>query len=139
MIDVQPFRDPDIYEIAVQPMQVVDMMPREWLLANAVPNGPVWTVRDMGGRIVCIAGLMVASETYATAWALVAEQKGNAMIALTRAIRRVLAAASWERIDMAVREDFSASALWARLLGFKYEAPLDGGQSAHIYVFERGN
>jgi hypothetical protein len=139
MIDVQPFRDPDIHEIIVQPKQAASMLPVEQLLQDVVPTGPVWTVRDMSGRIICIAGLIVHGASYATAWALLSEAKGVALLHLSRAIRRVLLGSHWTRIDMAIESGFAASVQWAKLLGFAFEGCLSaaGMADVDVYVLKR--
>lgn len=141
MIDVQPFTDADLHEIVVQPAQRGSMLPVEQLLHDVVPTGPVWTVRDLAGRIVCIAGLIVHSDSYATAWALLAEAKGVALLHLSRAVRRVLLGSAWARIDMAIEAGVYGSARWARALGFSIEGDLAalGMADVDLYVLKRDN
>ena len=139
MIDVRPFDDPDIFAIEVQAAQRDGMLPADELLRVIVPQGPTWTIRDGNGRILCIAGLIVHNEVYASAWSVLAEAKGAAMIALSRAIRRVLNGASWTRIDMAIETGFAASARWAKMLGFEAAGSMAhvGMSDIDIYVFKR--
>ncbi len=94
----------------------------------AAEHGPAFTAAEMGpeGRITRVlgcAGLIENSSDYATAWAMFAEGLRPAEWAvLTAAIRGVLAASDYRRIDMIVRADFEAGHRFAAHLGFAPDA-----------------
>lgn len=95
-------------------------------------GGPAWTVRDGNGRIIGCLGFIKVAPSYAVAWALLAENKRNSLVALTRVARRVIEGAGWRRIELHTRADFEAAMIWAEMLGFEIEsvkrkAATDGG------------
>lgn len=123
MISVEPFEPCHLAAIEVQPMQAASLPveARLWFATRAHALGPAWTARDRDGRIILCGGLLVAHEGAATAWCLMARAKGTALLAITRRIRAMIAAASWRRIDMMTDPDFPEAGDWARLLGFQLE------------------
>lgn len=137
MIAVGELMAADLAELVAQPRQQAE---RDHADAGALlVAGPGFAVRA-GGRVIAACGFYVNHPGHATAWALVADGKGMAMVALTRAVRRAIAAASWRRIDTVVRADWPAAAAWAGMAGFALEGRLsayypDGGDAlllAHI-------
>lgn len=128
MIAIETFDPVHAAQIALQPMQAGEAM------AGGVyaDGGPAWTVRDRAGRIIACMGFVMADPGYAIAWALLAEGKGPALIAITRAARAVLDGAGWRRVELHTRADFEAAMTWAEMLGFAVEsvkrrAARDGG------------
>lgn len=108
--------------------------------ADGLPEAPsdmAWTaVHD--GVPLCCGGLIEVWPGRAYAWALLDRDVGPHMLALTREIRSLLAAAPFRRIEMAVKEHFEPGRRWAELLGFRLEVLAmrympDGG-NALIYV-----
>jgi hypothetical protein len=103
------------------------------------PVGLVWTALA-GGRPVCCGGLQEIWAGRAYAYALLAADVGPHMLSLTRAIRFLLDAASFARIEMVVERDFAPGQRWAELLGFELETPtplrkfLPSGRDAWIYA-----
>lgn len=125
---VRDFDPSDVEAIEVQPIQRTELMAGSFYAAN----GPAWTVTDASGRILACLGLMVAGPGYRLAWALMATGKRNALVPLTRAVRRVLNGGDWRRVEMQTRPEFAEAADWAVMLGFQLEgvkrcALADGG------------
>jgi hypothetical protein len=81
-------------------------------------RGPAFAVLAADGRMVAAGGLSENHPHYATAWAMLGDDAGEAMTAITRAVRRVLAAGAYARVDTTVRSDFVQGQRWARMLGF---------------------
>ncbi|KEZ00361.1 hypothetical protein AI27_05125 [Sphingomonas sp. BHC-A] len=134
MIAVEPFHPADLEEIAVQPAQagLLPRSERRWFADRAHDLGPAWSARDREGRLILCAGFLVAHAGAATAWCVMAEAKGMALLAITRRIRALMAAASWRRVEMLTDPDFPEAGEWARLLGFTLEgvrraSAADGG------------
>lgn len=99
--------------------------------------GKSWTaVHD--GLPICCGGLVPMWDGRAYAWTVIDADAGPHMLRLTRAIRSLLAASEWRRIEMAVRADFEAGRRWALALGFVHEVRarcyLPSGQDADIFV-----
>lgn len=103
----------------------------------AGPWGQAWTATAYGVPICC-GGLMGVWEGRCYAWTLLDRDAGPHMVGLTRAIRSLLDAAQWRRIEMAVDAEFETGARWAVLLGFKRECLarkyLPNGRDAWVYV-----
>lgn len=61
------------------------------------------------------------------------------MVALTRAVRRVLDAPGYKRLEMCVDAEHPAAIRWAELLGFERETPkpmrafTPAGRAAYLY------
>lgn len=123
MIAVEQFAPAHMAQIAVQSAQVAALPQGErlWFGEAAHALGPAWTARDRSGRLILCAGFLVAHAGAATAWAVLAEGKGMAMLAITRRIRALLDAASWRRIEMLTDPEHGAAGDWARMLGFALE------------------
>lgn len=76
----------------------------------------------------------------AYAWALLAEDAGPHLLALTREIRSLISKTPFARIEMAVDADFPEARRWAVMLGFKLETPepmahyFTSGRAAYLYA-----
>lgn len=75
------------------------------------------------GEPVACAGVVEMWPNRGHAWALLGDNAGPHMIAITRAIRAFLDALPLRRVEMAVDPDFPAALRWARMLGFECETP----------------
>jgi hypothetical protein len=117
MIVIREFDPGDLTKLELQPMQAAEAS-----AGSLYENGPAWTVSDGDGRILACMGFLIAGPSYRIAWALLALGKRNAMVAITRTIRRLLDGAGWARVEMLTRADFAEAADWAELLGFKLES-----------------
>lgn len=141
MIAIVPFEPWHASAIAVQAAQAPELIGPKGAAAALGPafsalevpspshplRGRVPPSPQMGEgqvRVLCCAGLIVNNPAYATAWALFACDKGGGMVAVTRAIRRVLGEADFRRVDMMVRSGFDRARDFAALLGFRHEATL---------------
>jgi len=137
VIEVVPFAPAHLVGFNVQPAQrsAFALQPD----AVSAPFGQAWTALADGVPVGC-AGFVEVWDGRAYAWALLAAHAGPHMIALTRAIRCVLAQAPFRRVEMAVDADFPQAARWAALLGFKCETPepmrayLPDGSDAYLYA-----
>lgn len=109
------------------------------LAALESPFGEAWTAL-VDARPVACAGLVEVWEGRAYAWALLAEDAGPHMLAVTREIRSRIALAPFRRIEMAVAAGFTAGCRWAGMLGFICETPqpmrayLPDGRDAWLYA-----
>lgn len=91
-------------------------------LAAGVPRGGnAYTAVHDGVPIACF-GYVLLWPGRGYAWALLDEESGPHMLALTRAIRSLLHAEQLPRVEMAVAADFAAGCRWAELLGFERES-----------------
>lgn len=139
MVTVEPFTADHLRGFSPQAHQAPELV---GALAAGAEHGPSFVAVDESGRVLCIAGLAVNHPRWATAWAVFSEDKGGRMVAVTRAIRRVLQealATRFDRLDMHVRAGFDRAADFACLLGFDFEATLkraapDGGD---LLLFSR--
>jgi hypothetical protein len=102
-----------------------------------LPVGQAWAA-VVDGRALACAGLVEIWPGRAYAWALLDRDAGRHMLALTRAIRSRLAAATWRRVEMAVDAEFAPGARFAEMLGFEREcraaAYFPNGHDAYVYV-----
>lgn len=143
MIAISQLQPAHLLEIRMQDAQAGELRPGTDLLAHGVKlcqRGMAFTVM-LNGRPVAAGGLAEIHGHYATAWALVGQDAGPAMTAMTRAVRRVLASRAYERVDVTVRRDFEAGHRWAWLLGFEKFGTLRkwGPDRADYTLYERVN
>lgn len=127
---LRPFEAMDILDIVPQASQALETEARERILNGPAKQGPCWTYEGRDGRIVAVGGLVFIHDAWATAWTVLAQDIGAAMVGLTRAVADVLRAQAdkmdeWGCIDMQVDPSRVESVRWAMLLGFRQEAWLD--------------
>lgn len=136
MISIVPFEPWHAAAIAVQPLQAPELATMTGPPGVAAALGPAFSALRQEGDapplVLCCAGLMVNHPEHATAWAMFACDKGAGMVAVTRAMMRVIAEADFRRVDMMVRSGPGAgldgpsirARDFATLLGFAREAVL---------------
>lgn len=116
MIAVRDYRPGDLDRVARQPMEMGDPQAD----ARAPDLGPTFTVTRRG-RPILVAGLAEAHAGYASAWARIGRDLGGDYPAVARAVRRVLDACGYARVDVMVRDDWRRAHDLVRLLGFTFE------------------
>lgn len=122
MIEVRRFLPTDLMLIALQPNQrsvQAESCTPEYAAALA-QHGPCFTAHD-GDTIVACIGLVEQWDGMARAYAMLGEQAGRHMVALTRRVAEYLRAAPYRRIEAAVESSFDAGHRWVRMLGFVHE------------------
>lgn len=106
-------------------------------LAN---NGDAFTVRRPDGSVIAVLGLLHQWEGRALAWAILAQDSGDAMLPLTRAIAHYLKTCDYRRIEAYLDTEFPQGIRWARALGFVCETPMPmpgfypNGNPAFLYA-----
>lgn len=132
----------DLLELVAQPTQQVGFAAPCQTLEHATElaeNGRAWSAR-VGGRLLVCAGL---TETFpgkqGVAWAILAENKGVAMHAITRFARWQIVTSPLRRIEAIVRGDDPSCAAWARMVGLRFRTALEawGPDSETHLLFER--
>lgn len=93
--------------------------------------GEAWSGFVSGQCIGC-AGLVKVWDGRAMAWAVLSDQTGKYMRAITARTAKCIRESEYRRIEAQVATDFVAGHRWVQLLGFQYEARLrkwfpDGG------------
>lgn len=76
-----------------------------------------------GTTCVAAAGIVPIYNHRAMAWALMSRDAGPYMRQITRKVRSALDLSPYKRIEMLVDYEFKAGHQWAKMLGFKVEAP----------------
>ncbi len=125
-MQIVEYKPAHLHTLALQPHQQhlgVALRAHGWA-EQVADAGPCWTALVDGQPIAC-AGFQECWEGRAIAWAILGQSAGRHMAALTRAVRRALAAHPAERIEAQALLDFAPAARWARLLGFKPETVLE--------------
>ena len=88
--------------------------------ARSLNNRMAWTGMA-GNRIVGCAGIVEVWSERALVWALMAEESGQHMLAITRYVRRVLDLFAFRRVEAWVDPNFAPAVRWAEMLGFERE------------------
>lgn len=117
MIAVRAYQPGDLEAIDLQPGQECE---RTLFVPEAADMGPAFTI-TRGDTLLMVAGLVEVHSAYASAWALFTSGLGGDYAAIVRAIRRVLDASGYRRVDAMIREDWGRAHALARLLGFSKE------------------
>ena len=139
MIAFEPYQDGDIDRLKVQPSQMGELSDNGWF-ERVIDGGPVWRMVAPDGDILFIGGFWVhddGPDGHASIWCLLADDKRNAMIEITRICRRVIAAAQWARIDMVADRTKADTIRWAAMLGFEAIGPLPGSETHDIFIYPR--
>ena len=137
---IVPFDVAHLQRLEIQDAQCIPK--DQFQEALAAPFGQAWTGMVDDVPMAC-AGLVNVWEGRAYAWALLGKHSGPWMTKITKAIKRGLNSAPFNRIEMAVDSGFEAGQRWAVILGFKLETPepmrayLPSGQSAYLYSMVR--
>lgn len=134
MIAFLPYEDGDIDRLQLQPSQADELQDRAWF-DMALDAGPVWTMILPDRSVIWIGGFWVhEGQDRATIWCLMAADKRNHLVQITRICRNVISEARWHRIDMAVDLSDPSAPRWAACLGFEREGRLpDSGHDIYVY------
>ena len=97
------------------------------------------TITDDDGTPVAIVGVVVVHPGRAQVWTMLAQNAGQHMLGLTRAIKKLLKGfADYDRVEATVRTDFAPGHRWARLVGFERECTMrcfgPDGQDYDLYA-----
>lgn len=124
-MEVRTFQPSDLFAIAVQLKQaeVRDALQTPGYGEALQKAGPAFTVAVKGTIMACI-GLISQWPGNARAWAILSEESGCCMLAMTRAIRTWMRFHNEGRIDCAVDCGFDEAVRWVELLGFKREGTM---------------
>ncbi len=136
---VVPFRAEHFGAFRVQPSQMAlsAMVTPEHLAA--IEEHTFARTGIAGGEVVGVSGVVERFPGVGEAWAFLAADSGPHFVAITRMVREFLAELDYRRIEITCDAAFEPAHRWARLLGFKLEAPrlrafLPGGGDAALYA-----
>lgn len=119
---IVPFKAEHLLGLRLQPAQVsAPLVTAE----QAAGLGHAYTAL-VDDRPVACAGLYELWPGRALAWAYVGVDAGHEFIAITRAVRRHLEAASWRRVEAYVDAGFENGHRWVKALGFGFDGLLRG-------------
>jgi hypothetical protein len=98
-----------------------------------------WTCLNGAGEPVAAAGIMSIWHNRALAWALIGRDAGPHMREVTLATLEALDACPRTRVEMYVRPGFHEAFRWAKVLGFEFEAILEGADplGGDMAIFKR--
>ena len=144
MITYTPFRAAHLESLTPQAAQKAEYDAAMIAQDAYLLEGPMSLTAWQGVRCLGVAGLLPATPYRATAWLLLSDKAGAAMLPITRKVSRVTALSPYKRIDLTVKEGFAAGHQFARLIGAKIETPEPmkwfgpNGESEIIYAWIRG-
>lgn len=139
MIQVVPLTEQHVRDLTPQTEQSFESIEEriEFAMEYAAA-GPAFAAIAPSG-VICVGGTAQVWPGRGIAWSLVSDSAGPYMVALTRAVRRVLNAPNYRRLEMCVDAEHPAAARWAVLLGFELETPkpmrafTPAGRAAYLY------
>lgn len=124
-MEVRTFQPADLFAIAVQEAQgeVRTALQTPGYGDALAQAGPAFTVTKGDDVMACI-GTIKQWPGNARAWAIISQDAGSCMLAMTRAIMGWLRFHNEGRIDCAVDCGFVEAVRWVELLGFKREGTM---------------
>lgn len=138
---VEPCALAHLRAIDLQPMQACwrDMVTDEE--CEALVRVGSWAGIDAAGRVLAIAGLIDRGGGRAEGWSLLSAAAGAALPAITRALRRGIAASAYRRVEIVTADSFPAAGRWAAIMGFRHEGRMrawcEDGTDAHRWAITR--
>lgn len=143
MIRLVEMTDAHARKIDLQPEQADLSIEERMALATAQASyGPAWAALA-GTDVIAVGGMCVSWPTRAICWSGLSRHAGPHMLSLTRAVRALIDAQPFARVEMFVDARSAAAQRWASLLGFRNETPVpmraflpDGG-AAYLYARTR--
>jgi hypothetical protein len=107
-------------DVALQAEQLHEP-PTANMAAHLALHGKVWAYESADGITIAVGGLYPIGPGQAAAWTYLGADSGEHMVALVRAMRRIMAehANQWPIIRATVLDDFAAGQRLMALLGFK--------------------
>lgn len=139
MIQIVPLLEQHVRDLTPQPMQSRESIEERVEFAMTYAQGGSAFAALSPDGVICVGGTCEIWPGRAIAWSLVAADAGRYMVALTRAVRRVLDAGGYKRLEMCVDAEHAAGCRWARMLGFELETPAPmraftpTGRAAYLY------
>lgn len=79
-----------------------------------------WAAVD-GEAVLGCAGFVDKGDGRAEGWALLGDESGRAMAAITRAVKRGIRSNPARRIEIVTACSFAPAGRWATMLGFRFE------------------
>lgn len=123
MIEFVPFRAAHLQYLTPQAAQRADheaaLQSNEGHLLEGHTSLTAWA----GSTCLGMAGLIPVYSQRAAAWLLLSDSAARYMLPITRKVRRVIALSPYRRVELSVREGFTAGHQFARLIGAKCETP----------------
>ena len=90
-----------------------------------IRQSQAWALLDEGYRATAAAGFMPDGDGDAWCWAQLSIMRGPELLALTREVRRSIAASGYGQVVTLTRRDWPQAVRWARLLGFSWVGPAE--------------
>lgn len=141
MIVVLPFAPEHAERIVPQAQQLGEI---SGPIAAAAAQGPSWTIVEREtDAVLLVGGLAETRADYATCWAVFGEDKHRQAAGVARAVRKVVDAAGYRRLDTLVQERFDEAMRFAWWLGFEREGMMrayfpDGGNAVMFARIREG-
>lgn len=122
---IEPYEPHHAGQIVLNGVQQAELAGRDQasLIDAFAIGGASFTLRDKGGAILMIGGLLTIGPGYALAWAFLSVHSARHMRWITRKVRAYLMMAfpRWRRIEASARADFRPATRWLPMLGFAEE------------------
>lgn len=136
MIEVRAYQPGDLDRIVPQPGQAGE----DAIFHPSTPEaGPSFTIVRVATaakpeELLFVGGLAEGHANYASTWAVLASGLAGDYHAVARAIRRVIGASRYRRVDMMVKNDWDRAHAFARVLGMQFEGVMRGvGEQGEDY------
>lgn len=140
MIHLVPMSQAHVSAIELQAEQAY-LTPEDRMNVAAAQAGygPCWAALADDGMVVAIGGMCDSWAGRAICWSGLSKHAGPHMLALTRAMRRMMDELPYHRLEMYVDAGSATAQRWAEMLGFHNETPtpmrsfLPDRRAAYLY------
>lgn len=129
----------DLLSIEAQPEQrafVAALTPD--VAAVLLDAGPSRSITDDAGNVLLCCGVIPFHQNRVHAWTLLSHRASRHMPFLVRSVLKFLESLPCRRVEMTIREGFSAGVKWARILGFTPEGVMrayaENGDNCILYA-----
>ena len=106
--------------------------------AALLAAGPSRSITDDAGRVLLCCGVIFFHPNRAHAWTLLSGRASRHMPFLVKSVLKFLESLPCRRVEMTIRQGFSAGVKWARILGFRPEGVMraydENGDNCILYA-----
>jgi len=108
-------------KLSKQQQDSLTLLSRETYI-EALIEGESYTI-NINNEVIACVGIYPYTDNIGKMWALLSENSGKHMLALTRLVKGYCVKSPYARLETTVRTDYELGHRWAELLGFVCETP----------------
>lgn len=123
-IRLRGVRDSDLESIMLQNQQMYMRLLIDDKYKEVVRESDIAFTLEKNGVILGCGGIVRFWGSAGEAWTLLSRHAAANMLTVTKVVKRILADAPFDRVQMTTDVGFEEAERWARMLGFEYEGTM---------------